>query len=405
MTKFHKNYAGITKLSPKNQGYKIFNNRAGEATLFTKFAYKANLDNNDNNLQEIANELPSNYQLALVSDYMSDTQEYSYRCAMFIDYDNQEIIFATAGTRLGLNKAGLNNIIDDVRLIAQQPPLQLNSAKELIDIVVDNLGENAKDFKYCFCGHSLGSITAESSAAYLDIKLRNRGLKQYSNPDQIASITFENPGCHAIIDKMYKDAGYKFDNFKDGSFYVINNRSNIINTLNKQFGKEYTIIPDDQEAIKEGVLTSLLLTIAKFCKRIKLPILNKIFSFLIKAPHLLKDHNLDNFKEVLVNKKGLIREKKGNIIIISNKNEIMTLDEICTATSNVKKQQIQDKENIILEEKQQIKQNNNIKKDTDLANTAKNIEFYYNNKGFIKNPLDMKSEIDQKKYLRIVQIQ
>ncbi len=85
----------------------------------------------------------------------------------------------------------------------------MNPAQILNDMILNSLGDPAKDNKFHYIGHSLGAAMAEMQAADKDIKLMQKGLKQEENHEQITTGTFQNPGTKVILKKYTKMLVYQ----------------------------------------------------------------------------------------------------------------------------------------------------------------------------------------------------
>ena len=291
----------INELHPD---WKAFSGKAAKGVLFTNFAYK----NTDKKMQELASSMPPNYELFLMTDHVEDVKEASFRSVAFINYEAKEIVFATAGTRAGLNMTGVNDLIDDALLVVQKKPRKMNPAQILNDMILDSLGDAAKDYKFHYTGHSLGAAMAEMQAADMDIKLTQRDYKKENDLAQITAVTFENPGTKKILEKMYEKAGLPKKCVNNLNLCEFNNRKNVINNLNTQAGRTYTIIPDSQ---KEKTLMSMVLeVVAKYLPKL-IPILKPIFKLCnLVGLHfdVISDHKLGNFNEVFVQGKGSVKQ-------------------------------------------------------------------------------------------------
>ncbi len=299
-------------ISEDHQDWRAFSNQAHNGVLFTNFAYKGT----DEKMQEAAKQIPPGYEMFLMSDHVTDSNEASFRCVAFLNKETKEIVFATAGTRPHFNKKGRDDLYDDALLVAQSKPAKMNPAQILNDMILDSLGEQAKDYKFHYTGHSLGAAMAEMQAIDMDIKLQKRGLKNPGEKDQITAVTFENPGTKPIVEKMYKEAGLPENSAKKLNFCVFNNRKNIINSLNEQSGTVYTIIPHSQKERNPTLVQMVFEVVAKYASEIT-PLLGKVFSLLAPGGigmELPSDHSLSNFNKVFVQKAGKVKDKEGNII-------------------------------------------------------------------------------------------
>jgi hypothetical protein len=293
-----------TTITQSHPDWRSFSNKAAKGVLFTNFAYKQK----DTEMQALADSLPEGYELLLMTDHLEDTKEASFRCVAFIKLETKEIIFATAGTRLGFDEKGYHDVMDDALLVSHEKPRKLNPAQILNDMILDSLGNAAKEYKFHYSGHSLGAAMAEMQAADMDIKLTKKGLKT-GDKDQVTAITFENPGTKPIIEKMYKEAGLPKEHIKKLNFLEFNNRDNIINSLNKQTGHTYEIIPHSQKERNPTSTQMVFEVVAKYVSELN-PLLGKVFSLLAPGgldSQLIKEHALTNFNEVFVQKAGTVR--------------------------------------------------------------------------------------------------
>lgn len=303
---------GQRVISEEHPDWKAFDNKAHNGVIFTNFAYKKT----DEDMAKMAEQIPPGYEMFLMTDHVSDSKEASFRCVAFLNQDTKEIVFATAGTRPGLDQKGFDDLYDDALLIAQNKPAKMNPAQILNDMILDSLGEKAKDYKFHYTGHSLGAAMAEMQAVDMDIKLQQKGLKNPGEKDQITAVTFENPGTKPIVEKMYREAGLPEDSVKKLNFCEFNNRKNIINTLNAQSGTEYTIVPHSQKERNPNFVQMMFEVVAKYASGLS-PLIGKAFSLLAPGGigmELPSDHSLSNFNEVFVQKSGVVKDKNSNII-------------------------------------------------------------------------------------------
>ena len=303
---------GQKVISEDHPAWKAFDNQAHNGVIFTNFAYK----NTDEDMAKMAEQIPPGYEMFLMTDHVTDSKEASFRCVAFVNQETKEIVFATAGTRPGLNQKGFDDLYDDALLVAQSKPAKMNPAQILNDMILDSLGEQAKDYKFHYTGHSLGAAMAEMQAVDMDIKLQQKGFKKPGDKDQITAVTFENPGTKPIVEKMYREAGLPEDSVKKLNFCEFNNRKNIINTLNTQSGTEYTIVPHSQKERNPTFVQMMFEVVAKYASSLS-PLIGKAFSLLAPGGigmELPSDHSLSNFNEVFVQKSGIVKDKDSNII-------------------------------------------------------------------------------------------
>lgn len=315
LTKLEKEYLEISKIMSKTlqvveSSYPDWNpiyNKAAQAVVFSNFAYKKN----DEDMEKVANQVPDGYELFLMTDH-ADKHELgkaSFRCVAFINETSKEIVFATSGTRPGANQVGIDDLMDDVRLITHNKPKKMNSAQALNSMILDSLGEAAKDYKFHYTGHSLGAAMAEMQAADMDIRLTQKNLK---SEQQISAITFENPGTKPIIEKMYKKADLPVENASNLQFHAFNNRKNIINSLNTQTGEIYTIVPNSQKERNPTASQMAFGVLSKKAGKALSPLVGKAFGLLAPGgvtDDLRSEHSLANFSEVLVQKTGEVHSE------------------------------------------------------------------------------------------------
>jgi len=115
---------------------------------------------------------------------------------------------------------------------------------------------------------------------------------------------------------MYEEAGLPKENASKLNFCEFNNRKNIINSLNEQTGRTYTIIPHSQEERNPSTVQMVMEVVAKIATEIS-PLLGKAFGLLAPGgimDDLHAEHTLGNFDEVFVQKEGKVKGKDGEII-------------------------------------------------------------------------------------------
>ncbi|MDG1436353.1 MAG: hypothetical protein P8P83_00995 [Rickettsiaceae bacterium] len=281
--------------------WKIFNNKAKEGVLFTNFAYKAA----DKTMHALADSLPPNYELLLMTDQVKGLKEASFRCVVFVDKLSKEVVCATAGTRLGVTRKGMDDVMDDLLLSLKKQPLKMNPARRLNNRILNHLGDEAKEYKFTYTGHSLGAAMAEMQAVDMDIQLESKGIKK--GKDQITSVTFENPGAKNILKQMYRSAKIADNQIKKRmNICEFNNRKNVINNLDKQAGNTYTIVPHSQTETNPSLLQMVCEVILQKFAEIY-PIIAKFINLLLPGgvgTNFVDDHKLSKFHEVFVEKKG-----------------------------------------------------------------------------------------------------
>lgn len=297
-------------LDKSHPDQKIFQNKAKECVLFTNFAYKQT----DKEMYALANSLPPNYELLLMTDHNEGTKDASFRCAVFMNRSTKEIVCATAGTRLGFTQKGFDDVVDDGLLGLKQQPLKMKAARNLNDQILGHLGDEINDYKFTYTGHSLGAAMAEMQAADMDIQLTHNGVKK--NKEQITAVTFENPGTKNILKKMYKAADMELGNIQDNmNVCEFNNRKNIINNSAKQAGRAYTIVPHSQAEHNPSTAQMVCDVIIRKCSELS-SILSEVFTLLAPGgigTSFVEDHSMSKFNEVFVQEQGDVM-KKGQVI-------------------------------------------------------------------------------------------
>lgn len=295
--------------------WKAFNGKAAHAVVFSNYAYSQK----DEEMKALADQVPEGYELFLMTDHVQEVGDASFRCVAFMNQNTKEIVFATAGSRFGMDEKGFADIYDDALMVAHNKPRKMNPAQILNDMVLDSLGDKAKEYNFHYTGHSLGAAMAEMQAADMDIKLTKKGLKAEGerSKEQISAVTFENPGTKPMIEKMYEEAGLPKENISKLNFCEFNNRKNMINSLNEQTGRTYTIIPHSQKERNPSLTQMVFEVVAKIVGSEISPLLGKAFGLLAPGgilDDLKSEHTLENFNEVFVQKEGKVKGKEGDII-------------------------------------------------------------------------------------------
>jgi hypothetical protein len=316
-------------MSKDDDGWRAIQNSAKRDVIFTKFAY-GDTQTLQEELTAEAQKIAPNHEFFLFSDKIDATSSFEYRCAVFIDHENKQVVFANAGTRPRLNLKGFYDLVDDVNLIMHLEPNKLKSASKLNTTVLENLGDDAKDYQFHYTGHSLGAAMADIQAVDMHLQMNAKGIHAEKG---ISTVTFDNPGVKPIVDKMFKHAGIdpKFNPVDHNTF---NNRKNFINTLNPQVGKTFEIEPEGQEK-----LSFLELTVALIAKVVSANIKGVAPEFVIKIcewvacgsiSKQLDTHKLENFEKVFVEEKGKIKpiSKSEQVETKYNKNVFNDLVEL-----------------------------------------------------------------------------
>ena len=91
--------------------WKVFNGKAAQAVVFSNFAYQQK----DDEMQELADKMPKGYEMFLMTDHVQEVGEASFRCVAFMNQNTKEIVFATAGSRFGMDEKGFADIYDSFK--------------------------------------------------------------------------------------------------------------------------------------------------------------------------------------------------------------------------------------------------------------------------------------------------
>jgi hypothetical protein len=293
-------------MSKDDNGWRAIQNSAKRDVIFTKFAY-GDTQALQEELTAEAQKIAPGHEFFLFSDKLDDTNSFEYRCAVFIDHKNKQVVFANAGTRPNLDLKGFYDLVDDVNLIMHLEPNKLKSASKLNTTVLENLGDSAKDYQFHYTGHSLGAAMADIQAVDMHLQMNTKGIYPEKG---ISTVTFDNPGAKPIVDKMFKYAGID-PNLNPIDHNTFNNRKNFINTLNPQVGKTFEIDPEGQEK-----LNFLELTVGLIAKVVSANIKGVAPEFVIKIcewvacgsiSKQLDTHKLAHFEKVFVEEKGKIK--------------------------------------------------------------------------------------------------
>ncbi|MES2215286.1 MAG: lipase family protein, partial [Pseudomonadota bacterium] len=191
----------------------------------------------------------------------------------------------------------LSDLQDDAYMALGWPPKKFAAAKELNQLVLDNLGDEAGDYSFHYTGHSLGAALSDLAATDMALKLQAQKLL---TPGKISTITFDNPGSQYLVKKLLAPSGQELSDLKDAVSYIsINNKPNFINTMDEQTGDTYYLVPQEQWH------TDPLLKLIGFCgKYVPNPALSFLLDIISYGPpeHQIKDHSMVNFVEALVDK-------------------------------------------------------------------------------------------------------
>ena len=238
---------------------------------------------------------PENCELVLYTDYFQDTDENKYRCAVITDSINKKIIFAIEGTRPGVTIEAFYDLIDNYNIARNIPPPKFTQVKILNDIILDNIeydGEDLRNWRFLFTGHSLAGYLSHISASHIATKLHERNCLIKG---KIISVAFEEPGAKKMVDIIYKNAELDPNRASDDiEFLNINNKSNFINNFSDHIGPVWQIYKTDKDESYPA------------------------YEYLYKVNLLrqIQDHRLSNFIDVIRYRKGMLKDEEGNIVNI-----------------------------------------------------------------------------------------
>lgn len=183
---------------------------------------------------------PSGWQL-LHSHTGSDRDGYLGACYVRnLLTTNARAVFVHRGTVLNLAD-GLGNLINDIELAMGCIPLQVASAKELVQAASEKILKIYKDdanggvlaqyLRFTSTGHSLGAVISDCVAM-----------------GGVPSITFENPGSKPNMQNMFNAMGIpaalqsQFFSQAKMLYRAYQGGVNIINTCNEQAGMVFRIL-------------------------------------------------------------------------------------------------------------------------------------------------------------------
>lgn len=369
----------LKKTSTKRDPIKQTKNDAKLASLI----YNINTDDSKEELRNIL----TGYDIIAVTTDLAHTHQdshYQYQAVAAINYDTKEVIVITAGTRL---TNGIKNITSDTRdnlyLGIGFYPQKIYAAQRLNDRILQKLGDdNIKDYHFHYTGHSLGATLSDSAATDMGIKLHKKSLL---TKNKISTVTFDNPGSYTIVKsqltsqyfqdkeceiKRHKNKMKEISKMKGSrllgatfkqwlskqearsieqmkhreileelsktkltlnadwakkiNYKTFNNRPNLINTLDKQSGETFIIVPTEQTE-----RNSFFTFVGWVASKCPVKIIKRIL-YVISYGSLteqIAEHSIDNFINFL-------KEENGKLIYKNSKDaEPTSLDE---AAYNIK---------------------------------------------------------------------
>lgn len=230
---------------------KLISDAARDIQL-VEFAYKFEKGKTEDEKKAAYDVLPEGVELMMVTEFMEDTKDHDYRCAVFKNSKTKEIIFANAGTR-----ANVEDLLADLRLGVGRVPWKGKGSRKTNEMVLASLGEDAANYQFHYTGHSLGAAMADIAASDMAVQLKRQGI---SPKGKVATVSFDNPGTKDIAERAYTQEIPpipKEECEQDIEFNQINNRPNLVNTVNKQVGREHRIVLDDDRGKIRKVLDAI----------------------------------------------------------------------------------------------------------------------------------------------------
>ncbi len=281
------------------------------AMLLNTWVIEESIGKNFDDIAEIIKAKSDNkLNLVLYTGHLTDTKQNQYKCGVFINYEDKEIIFANAGTKPGLNPRGYCDIRDDIRLIKGIMPKKIEQATLLNDMIISSLqtdGADLSEWKFIYTGHSLGGAISDVAAADMALKLKNTGIDIQENK-MVSSTTFDNPGSKPLIDNLYIINKIDPKNARqDVDFTAINNRKNFINSLNPQADKIRTLQIDNQQELNDSSLLMMMKFIRE--KLIKFSFIDRIIEWLEESKFFadnrsikqhISEHRTQTFLEAIL---------------------------------------------------------------------------------------------------------
>jgi hypothetical protein len=262
---------GLDKLTKEELNQKLIDNtlESCKEDLVTKGVDKEHIE-------EVFKNIKFDPQKIIISDN-TDLFRGEYRCLAYVDKENNQLIFANAGTRPGIDSKGASDLWADIKIASGgKVGRKSNVAAEFAEAILNKFGEGATHV-HC-TGHSLGAAIADVQAADIDVHLQ----RNKKDDIKVSSRVFDNPGiAPGIIAGRYKDGMQS-----KVEHVTINNGRNFINELHPEKpGKVFRLTSD------AAVNTSL-------------------FGPLSNVKKQAKDHSLRNFVSGYVNKAPVIDDKE-----------------------------------------------------------------------------------------------
>lgn len=221
----------------------------------------------------------------------AENSNYSYKAIAFFNEKTKEIVFANAGT----DTTDPFDFADDLMLACGFVPNKISDIKSFVNLVEHEIIGLENYTLHC-TGHSLGGVLSDLMA----LELKSRGFQVED------SITFENPGSKASLDRAISNglfSGSLEIDLTETTFSVFNALPNIINTSSAQLDRAEIAFILKKSKAKVGFkseektdgsfFSSLYSTASNAISNIK----DSLYSYLgvDRICEVLDDHSLDPF--------------------------------------------------------------------------------------------------------------
>lgn len=331
----------------ENKGYSV-DNKIGNSAQLAASIYNQDLKNSVGSL------VSPDIKAYIFSSDQKDIPG-NLKSIVLIDSNNKSVTIVTAGTRIGNTYNDMvADLKDDAKLGLGLQPRKKYAVQQVNLSILALLKDEKSQYDFHYVGHSLGAVVSDIAATDMAMKLAKQDVSLKS---KISTATFDNPGSYTLVHKMlkkYKDNlmkkeddlhkvkmtfravdetlvkeenarhksakkqinSLKLEDFVD--YKSFNNRENFINTNDKQAGKHYTIVPEDQK--ERGAFSRMLGWLAEKMPGFVIKKILKLMSYGSLSGQAA-DHNTDHFIKVLQEENGKILYSDGD-----KKIEISILD-------------------------------------------------------------------------------
>lgn len=364
----------ITSKHAKSSMATFANNSSAKIRADANLANLVYTVNSSEGRQELTSHLGDS-EIYLITAQLENTaieKTNEYQCLVLINNSAKEVTFVTAGTRIDKAITRRADLRDDIRLSLGLLPLKAKAAQELNNLILEQLGDEAKDYHFHYTGHSLGGALSDIAATDMGMKLHQQNIL---TKNKVSTVTFDNPGSYTLVKnqltsrylekkqkeiKRHKDRMKEISKMKGSillgatpeqrraketakfdesarhkatlqqisetkltlnhewrnkiSYKAFNNRPNLINTTDKQVGETFIIIPEGQKQ-----RSSFFTFIGWVAHKSPVRIINKILQIISygSLTEQIKEHGIENFVNVITKENGQLlykNEKGGNPI-------------------------------------------------------------------------------------------